>query len=137
MVTHRLMAGLLAKALQCNQTHVFNVLFNDTASNLRRAGSTTTHHTLTHEEPDDAQLGYQKQVSWFATKSMVAWREFLDEISAIKEGDGTLLDNCLILAHSDGKSEDRRVGKGGKYVEISVVAVTLKKIKTIELKWII
>src|SRR3546814_6341573 len=29
MVTHRLMAGLLAKALQCNQTHVFNVLFND------------------------------------------------------------------------------------------------------------
>ncbi|HEY9545093.1 MAG TPA: DUF1552 domain-containing protein [Solimonas sp.] len=101
MVTHRLMAGLLAKALQCNQTHVFNVLFNDTASNLRRAGSTTTHHTLTHEEPDDAQLGYQKQVSWFATKSMVAWREFLDEISAIKEGDGTLLDNCLILAHSD------------------------------------
>src|SRR3546814_14689431 len=32
---------------------------------------------------------------------MVAWREFLDEISAIKEGDGTLLDNCLILAHSD------------------------------------
>src|SRR3546814_14591583 len=50
MVTHRLMAGLLAKALQCNQTHVFNVLFNDTASNLRRAGSTTTHHTLTHEE---------------------------------------------------------------------------------------
>src|SRR3546814_17820398 len=70
MVTHRLMAGLLAKALQCNQTHVFNVLFNDTASNLRRAGSTTTHHTLTHEEPDDAQLGYQKQVSWFATTSM-------------------------------------------------------------------
>ena len=26
MVTHRLMAGLLAKALQCNQTRVFNVL---------------------------------------------------------------------------------------------------------------
>lgn len=101
MQTHRLMAGLLAKALQCNQTHVFNVLFNDTASNLRRAGSTTTHHTLTHEEPVDAELGYQKQVSWFATKSMVAWAEFLDEISAIKEGDGTLLDNCLILAHSD------------------------------------
>ncbi|NHO65617.1 hypothetical protein G8770_08700, partial [Aestuariicella hydrocarbonica] len=27
--------------------------------------------------------------------------EFLDEVSAIPEGDGTLLDNCLILAHSD------------------------------------
>jgi hypothetical protein len=101
MVTHKLMAGLLAKALQCNQTRVFNVLFSDTASNLRRSGSTTTHHTLTHEEPNDAKLGYQKEVAWFATRSMIAWREFLDEISSIKEGDGTLLDNCMILAHSD------------------------------------
>ncbi len=101
MVTHRLMAGLLAKALQCNQTRVFNVLLSDTASNLRRAGSTTTHHTLTHEEPVDPQLGYQKEVAWFATKSMIAWREFLDELAGIQEGDGTLLDHCLILAHSD------------------------------------
>jgi hypothetical protein len=92
---------LLAKALQCNQTRVFNVLLSDTASNLRRAGSTTTHHTLTHEEPVDPQLGYQKEVSWFATRSMIAWREFLDELAAIPEGDGTLLDHCLVLAHSD------------------------------------
>ncbi len=101
MVTHPLMSGLLAKALQCNQTRVFNVLFSDTASNLRRAGSTTTHHTLTHEEPVDATLGYQKEVGWFATRSMVAWREFLDQIAGIPEGDGTLLDHCVILAHSD------------------------------------
>jgi Protein of unknown function (DUF1552) len=101
MVTHKLMAGLLAKALQCNQTRVFNVLLSDTASNLRRAGSTTTHHTLTHEEPNDPHLGYQKEHAWFATRSMIAWREFLDEMSAIQEGDGTLLDHCLILAHSD------------------------------------
>jgi hypothetical protein len=101
MVTHKLMAGLLAKALQCNQTKVFNMLLSDTASNLRRAGMTDTHHTLTHEEPVDPKLGYQKEVSWFATRSMVAWREFLDEIAGIPEGDGTLLDHCLILAHSD------------------------------------
>jgi len=101
MQTHRIMAELLAKALQCNQTKVFNVLFSDTTSNLRREGETTTHHTLTHEEPDDKALGFQKECSWFATNSMVAWKEFLDEIDKIPEGDGTLLDNCLILAHSD------------------------------------
>lgn len=101
MERHRVMAGLLAVALQCNQTKVFNVLFSDTASNLRRKGETTTHHTLTHEEPEDGALGYQKQCSYFATESMVAWKDFLDAISAIPEGDGTLLDNCLILAHSD------------------------------------
>ena len=101
MATHRLMAGLLAKALQCNQTRVFNVLFSDTTSNLRRAGTTTTHHTLTHEEPNDPELGYQREVAWFARRSMEAWREFLDALAAIPEGDGTLLDNCLVLAHSD------------------------------------
>ena len=101
MVNHRLMAQLLAKALQCNQTRVFNVLLSDTASNLRRAGETDTHHTLTHEEAEDAELGHQRKVAWFAEKSMIAWREFLDEIAGIREGDGTLLDNCLILAHSD------------------------------------
>jgi hypothetical protein len=101
METHRIMAELLAKALQVNQTRVFNVLFSDTTSNLRREGETTTHHTLTHEEPVDASLGYQKEHSYFATQSMVAWKEFLDALNAIPEGDGTLLDNCLVLAHSD------------------------------------
>jgi len=101
MVTHKLMAGLLAKALQCNQTKVINVLFSDTTSNLRRAGSSTTHHTLTHEEPVNPTLGYQEQVGWFARQSMLAWRDFLDAMASIPEGDGTLLDNCLIFAHSD------------------------------------
>jgi hypothetical protein len=101
MATHRVMAGLLAKALQCNQTKVINVLLSDTTSNLRRAGSTTTHHTLTHEEPVNPALGYQEQVGWFAQRSMVAYREFLDAMNAIPEGDGTLLDNCLFFAHSD------------------------------------
>lgn len=101
MVTHRLMAGLLAKAVQCNQTKVFNVLLSDTTSNLRRSGSTTTHHTLTHEELVDPQLGYQPNVGWFAQQSMIAWAEFLQAMKDIPEGDGTLLDNMLILAHSD------------------------------------
>lgn len=98
---HKIMAGLLAKALQSNQTNVFNVLFSDTTSNLRKPGSTTTHHTLTHEELIDPKLGYQREVGEFARESMLAWKDFLDEIAAIPEGDGTLLDNCLILAHSD------------------------------------
>ena len=101
MKTHKIMAELLARALQCNQTRVVNVLLSDTTSNLRRPGETTTHHTLTHEEPVNPELGYQEKVGWFATKSMIAWKDFLDALDGIPEGDGTLLDNCLILAHSD------------------------------------
>jgi hypothetical protein len=44
MRTHQLMAGLFAKALQCNQTRVFNLLLSDTASTLHHPGSTSTHH---------------------------------------------------------------------------------------------
>ncbi len=112
MVTHKLMAGLLAKALQCNQTKVINVLLSDTTSNLRRAGSSTTHHTLTHEEPVNPTLGYQEQVGWFARQSMLAWRDFLDAMASIPEGDGTLLDNCLIFAHSDCSSAKAHAVEG-------------------------
>jgi hypothetical protein len=101
MVNHKLMAGLLAQALACNQTRIFNMLFSDTASNLRRSASSDTHHTLTHEEPVNPKLGYQEQVAWFAAKSMVACRDFVDALAGIKEGAGTLLDNTLLLAHSD------------------------------------
>jgi hypothetical protein len=101
LIIHKLMAELLAQAMLCNQTKIINVLFSDTTSNLRRKGESTTHHTLTHEEQVNAKLGYQEQVGWFATQSMIAWKDFLDALNGIPEGDGTLLDNCLILAHSD------------------------------------
>ena len=101
MANHKVMAGLLAQALACNQTRVFNMLFSDTASNLRRSASSDTHHTLTHEEPTNPKLGYQEQHAWFAAKSMVACRDFVDALAGIKEGAGTLLDNTLLFAHSD------------------------------------
>jgi hypothetical protein len=101
MINHKIMADLLAQALACNQTRVFNMLFSDTASNLRRSASSDTHHTLTHEEPVNPKLGYQEQSAWFAAQSMVACRDFVDALAGIKEGDGTLLDNTLLFAHSD------------------------------------
>lgn len=99
--THKIMAGLLATALQCDQTRVVNMLFSDTTSNLRTEGVAEDHHALTHGDPFDLELGYQKRVGFFATQSMIAWKEFLDVMSGIKEGNGTLLDNMAILAHSD------------------------------------
>ncbi|HLG87128.1 MAG TPA: DUF1552 domain-containing protein [Alphaproteobacteria bacterium] len=98
---HALMAQLIAMALACNQTRVFNVVFSDSASSLRKEGSSTTHHQLTHEEQVDSKLGYQPQATWFVEQSMAAWGAFARALAAIKEGDGTLLDNMLVMAHSD------------------------------------
>jgi hypothetical protein len=101
MTTHALMAQLLAMALACNQTKVFNVVFSEPFSTLRKAGSSSTHHTLTHEEPIDPKLGYQVESSWFALKTMEGWATFVKTLADIREGEGTLLDNCMVVAHSD------------------------------------
>lgn len=98
---HRLMSQLLAMALACNQTRVFNMYFNNPASSLTRVGSTVAHHQLTHEEPFDERLGYQPGATWFVERCMEAWATFVGTLASIKEGEGTLLDHTLVLAHSE------------------------------------
>jgi hypothetical protein len=98
---HKMMAELLAMALACNQTRVFNMTFSTAASDLRQAGDTTGYHQSTHEELIDRSVGYQPTVDHFATRSMEAWADFVAALAAIREGDGTLLDNMAVFAHSD------------------------------------
>lgn len=94
-------ARILAMAVACNQTSVFNVTFSDSNSSLRKAGESLTHHSLSHEERIDPDLGVQPQTSWFNTRSMEGLASFIDIFSSIKEGDGTLLDNVLLIAGSE------------------------------------
>ena len=99
--THEAFARILALAVACNQTSVFNVTFSDSFSGLRRVGETLTHHSLSHEERLDPELGLQPQTSWFNKRSMDALATFVDLFDSIKEGDGTLLDNVLLVAGSE------------------------------------
>jgi len=98
---HDLLTELLAQALACNQTRVFNVALSIAASNLRRSDSPISFHELTHEEPIDRSLGYQPQSTFFIERSMEAFASLLEKLDGIREGDGTLLDNCLVLATSE------------------------------------
>lgn len=98
---HKVMAGLLAMALACDQTRVFNMNFNNGASSLTKAGSTISHHQLTHEEQIDPKLGYQPEATWFVERCMEAFGVFVDTLGKFQEGDRTLLDNCLVVAHSE------------------------------------
>ena len=91
----------LVLALACDQTRVFNMMFNNGASSLTRIGSTITHHQLTHEEVLDNRLGYQPEATYFLTKIMDAWVYFVAALDRVKEGDRTLLDNTLLFAHSE------------------------------------
>ena len=98
---HEMMADMMVMALACDQTRVFNMMFNNGASSLTRIGSTITHHQLTHEEVLDNRLGYQPEATYFLTKIMDAWVYFVAALDRVKEGDRTLLDNTLLFAHSE------------------------------------
>jgi hypothetical protein len=99
--THRLMTELLVFALLCDQTRVFNMLFSWGTSELRKSGAQTAHHQYTHDELVDSELGYQPEATSFVLESMDAWAGFVGRLASTPEGAGTLLDNCLVLAHSE------------------------------------
>ena len=99
--THRLLTELLVFALLCDQTRVFNMLFSWGTSELRRSGAETAHHQYTHDEIVDPLLGYQPQATSFVLESMQAWAGFVERLATTPEGAGSLLDNCLVLAHSE------------------------------------
>jgi hypothetical protein len=101
LTNHKLMSEMLALAVACNQTRVFNMLYSQALSTLHRRGEAFIHHTLTHEEPVDQKLGYQAEVAWYNLRSFEAMATFIKAFADIKEGDGTLLDNTLIFANSD------------------------------------
>ena len=95
------MTDLLAMALVCNQTKVFNMVYSDSGSSLTRKGLDKSHHAFTHEEPVDPAKGYQLTSSDFVDAAMKEWAYFVEKLAATPEGDGSLLDRCLVYAHSD------------------------------------
>jgi len=95
------MAKLLAMGLACNQSKVFTFVHTAGASETYIAGKSKIYHQITHDEPTDKTLGYQQETSNLAGLVMQGFGDFLTEMNAIKEGDGTLLDNSLIMAFSD------------------------------------
>ena len=98
-VNCRIFANLLGHAAACGQTQVFNVMMG--TMNMRRAGTSYTWHTATHEESVDEKLGYQKDVFEFNKWANLQFLEFIKSLDAVKEGPGTLLDRSLILWQTD------------------------------------
>ena len=99
--THKQFAQLLAHALSCGQTRIFNLTLGSAFSKLRNPGDVNVYHSLTHEERVDPELGYQPQCKWLAEKSMGFFKDFVQALDAIKEGEGSLLDRTVVFAFTD------------------------------------
>jgi hypothetical protein len=96
-----LMAKLGALAMATDQTRVFNFSVSEPGSQVFVPGDTLGYHQSTHEEPIDPVLGYQPRVAQYNVYMMELFLSFLQEMDAIPEGDGTLLDHSLFFAFTD------------------------------------
>ncbi len=98
---NKLMAELLAMALACNQTKVFNFVHTSSTSEAYLPGDTSIYHLHTHDEAVDPELGYQPISSKLATMAFGGFSEFIHALDSVREGDGTLLDNTLVFGLSE------------------------------------
>ena len=89
-------ADISAMALACDQTRVFSNMFTKPLTNSLFQEVSAGHHQLTHDEP-----GEQPQVHQITIQCMEAFAAQLESLAAIEEGDGRLLDHCLVFATSD------------------------------------
>jgi hypothetical protein len=83
-------------ALACDQTRVFSNWFSYPVNNVLFSGASAGHHQLTHDEPGD-----QPEVQAILLQIIEELAYQIHSLRNIEEGDGTLLDNCLVMATTD------------------------------------
>lgn len=91
-----LMSEMAVMAYACDLTRVLSIYYSDAVSNCLYPGASAGHHQLTHDEPGDMP---QVQAITLSIMEDFAW--YLEALRGVPEGDGTLLDNCLILGTTD------------------------------------
>ncbi len=103
------MLDLIVLAFQTDSTRVCSFMFANDVSGRNFSfvdGVKGGHHELSHHENNAEKIAqYQKINAWHAEK----YARMLQKMKAIKEGEGTLLDNSMIMfgsSFSDGNRHD-------------------------------
>jgi hypothetical protein len=97
----KLFSVLLAHALACGQTRVFNAVATMGASSVHKVGSEATFHIDTHEEAIDPKLGYQPETHWYMARCLDCLADLLKQLDSVREGPRTLLDRTVIYGSTD------------------------------------
>jgi hypothetical protein len=101
----RLMYDLMALAYQTDATRVITFMTANAQTNrvYDHLGITSGHHQLTHSNGQEAEI---QKIDRFMTEEFA---RFVGKLQSIPEGEGTLLDNCLVTfgsAMGDGRKHD-------------------------------
>jgi hypothetical protein len=92
----RLMGDLLVLAFQCDLSRIVTLVFANDGSNrsYRSVDVADGHHDLSHHGGDLAKQQKLERINRFHTAQLAY---ILERLKAIPEGEGTLLDQCMIL----------------------------------------
>lgn len=121
----RLMCDMIVLAFQTDTTRVATLMFANAGSNrsYRQIGIGDGHHDLSHHRGDPAKHAKIRDINRFHI-SQFAY--LLEKLKSIPEGEGTLLDNCMIgygsgLCDGDRHNHDNLpmllAGRGGGTID--------------------
>ncbi len=102
----RLMCDLLVLAFQADVTRVCTFVFANELSNRPYPfiGVRDGHHDLSHHENNPKKKEQIRDINIFHVKQLAY---LLERLKAVREGEGTLLDHCMI-AYGSGNSDGNR-----------------------------
>jgi hypothetical protein len=102
----RLMTDIITVAFQADLTRVLTFLITreGTSRAYRELGIPDGHHPLTHHQGKPELMEKVRQINEYHTAQLATW---LTKLKSIKEGDGTLLDNSMIV-YGAGLSDGNR-----------------------------
>lgn len=117
----RLMGDMMVLAFQADLTRISTFMFANDGSNrsYRMLGISDGHHDVSHHGRDVSKLEKKRQIDRFHIEQLAY---ILERMQTIKEGDGTLLDNTMLVYGAGISDGDRHnhdnlpvllCGKGG------------------------
>jgi Protein of unknown function (DUF1552) len=121
----KLMTAMMTIAFQADLTRVmtFLVTHEGTSRAYREIGIPDGHHPLTHHRNQPDLMEKVSQINYYHMQQFAGW---VEKLKSIKEGDGTLLDNAMIV-YGAGLSDGNRhihddlptliVGRAGKTIK--------------------
>ncbi|MEO5804338.1 MAG: DUF1552 domain-containing protein [Verrucomicrobiota bacterium] len=122
----RLMYDLQALAFQTDTTRISTLMVAFDGSNrpYKSIGISEGHHDLSHHAGDEAKMQKIAKINHFHSTQFAY---FLEKLKSIPEGEGTLLDNCMIVYGSgigDGNAHNHDnlpvlfAGRGGGSIQL-------------------
>jgi Protein of unknown function (DUF1552) len=121
----RLMYDLMALALQTDTTRIVTFMAGNAGSNrsYKMVGVNEGWHSISHHRNDKKKKEQLQKIDEF---HVTQFAYFLGKLKSVKEGSGTLLDNCAIV-YGSGLSDGNRhshydlpiilAGKGGNTIK--------------------